>query len=460
MAYDLEETIVAVASAAGSAARGIVRLSGPQLIPCLRKCFLSQEPLAWDELRHPCLLPGEFLLKDLKARMPGELYLWPTTKSYTRQPMAEWHTIGSPPLLQATLRACCAAGARLAEPGEFTLRAFLAGRIDLTQAEAVLGVIDAAGKRDFEAALGQLAGGLGQHLHSLREQLLDLLAHLEAGLDFVEEDIQFISSTELTAQLESARGQVAKLLQQTSLRTHNQEAFRVVFAGEPNVGKSSLLNALAATAPRPPALVSEIPGTTRDYLTVPLEFDGIACLLIDTAGRESVSAGPAAVAQHQTDQQLAQAQLVLFCLDSSRPLSEWERGELAAWHDRTEPPRLIVLTKTDQPNRCEFFEAAIPTSTATGEGLSRLEQEIRSACLQLSLAEGGVVANTAVRSRESLRAAEESLQRALQLVATNEGEEFIAAEVRLALTELGKVVGVVYTEDILDRIFSRFCIGK
>jgi tRNA modification GTPase len=191
------DTIAAIASAPGGAARGIVRLSGPGVLDCLKRSFVIADEqcssleaiLAAHAVRGTLRLPT--------TRLPCELYYWPGARSYTREPLAELHTLGSPPLLASALAALCQAGARLAQPGEFTLRAFLAGRLDLTQAEAVLGVIDARGRTQLDAALAQLAGGLSAPLGRLRERLIDLLAHLEAGLDFVEEKIEFISSAEL-----------------------------------------------------------------------------------------------------------------------------------------------------------------------------------------------------------------------------------------------------------------------
>ena len=206
----LDDTIAAVASAAGGGARGIVRLSGPQAVEIVSRCFRPLDAsVGWKRFEHATAIPGRVSFQRCSdsepsspsAELTADLFLWPTRRSYTRQPLAEIHTLGSPPLLQAVLQSICAAGARLAEPGEFTLRAFLAGRIDLTQAEAVLGVIDAADRRQLHAALTQLAGGLSQPLLELRSELLDLLADLEAGLDFVEDDIRFIAPAELKNRL-------------------------------------------------------------------------------------------------------------------------------------------------------------------------------------------------------------------------------------------------------------------
>jgi tRNA modification GTPase len=211
MIHALDDTIAAISTAAGGAARGMIRLSGPSVVECLAKDFRPAAPVALAEVRAPRVIEGAFRLLDGRE-LPCEFYLWPGARSYTRQPVAELHTLGSPPLLDALLRAVCRAGARLAEPGEFTLRAFLAGQLDLTQAEAVLGVIDAQGEGQLQTALAQLAGGVSTPMTRLRERLLDLLAHLEAGLDFVEEDIEFISAEELEGQLAAAEDAVRHIV--------------------------------------------------------------------------------------------------------------------------------------------------------------------------------------------------------------------------------------------------------
>ncbi|HEY2760458.1 MAG TPA: tRNA uridine-5-carboxymethylaminomethyl(34) synthesis GTPase MnmE, partial [Pirellulales bacterium] len=235
----LDDTIAAVASAPGGAARGIVRLSGPYIRQIISRCFqASDAALDWKNLAEPTVISGRFKTErpglaesSSNFELPADIFLWPTARSYTRQPLAEIHTLGSPPLLQAVLQAVCTMGARLANSGEFTLRAFLAGRIDLTQAEAVLGVIDAVDRRQLRAALDQLAGGLSRPLHQLRSDLLNLLADLEAGLDFVEDDIRFVTATELQSQLKHASGQLEELLNQLSERAAGAELPHVVLIG-------------------------------------------------------------------------------------------------------------------------------------------------------------------------------------------------------------------------------------
>jgi tRNA modification GTPase len=451
--FSLEDTIVAVASAPGGAARAIVRMSGPQVVNILGQRFSADDGSSLIDVRIAQVIPGLLDVGAPLGRLPGDLWLWPNSRSYTRQPTAEFHTFGSPPLAAATVRALCESGARPAEPGEFTLRAFLAGRLDLTQAEAVLGVIDARGRSQLDAALAQLAGGMSRPLAALRESLLELLAHLEAGLDFVEEDIQFIERTAIATALDKAAQDIRQLLTQLDSRSASSELPKVVLVGLPNVGKSSLFNALAS---RSAAIVSNQPGTTRDYLSARVTLGGLECELIDTAGLESE------LPRHPIDQsaQLATADqrdtadLTILCLDSGRPLQPLEQRWLA---QQTHLSRRLVLTKCDGPRATNFQGDAVETSATSGVGIDHLAGSIKQALSGVSTTG---VAGTAERCRESLRLAIASLEEARHLNATGGGEELIAAELRNALGELGKVVGAVYTDDILDRIFSRFCIGK
>ncbi|MEX2112783.1 MAG: tRNA modification GTPase [Pirellulales bacterium] len=456
------DTIAAIASPPGSAPRGVVRVGGPSVVATLDACFRPSEPTPLSAIVRPRVVPGTMLLASSAFdEVPVDLLLWPTDRSYTRQPMAELHTIGSPPLLAAVLATVCRHGARLAQPGEFTLRAFLAGRLDLAQAEAVLGVIDARNRAELHWALGQLAGGMTQPLHALRDRLMDLLAHLEAGLDFVEEDIRFIERDEIQRQLDDAMALVEQTLSQLATRTRHDALSLVALMGWPNVGKSSLFNRLV---PEGSALVANQPGTTRDYLTGTLDLGGVVCQLCDTAGVETVIAAAGdslhadirQSAQHLGASQAARAELCIVCLDATRDLNCWEREQLATIHAG---PRLVVLTKSDAPGCLEAPPGAIATSALSGSGLAELRTAIRAKLGET--ANGETAAQiTADRCVDSLRAAGETLQRAGQLNRASAGEELIGSELRLALDELGKVVGATYTDDILDRVFSRFCIGK
>ena len=468
--YHTDDTIIAVASAAGGAARGIVRISGPlafEVVAQFCRDATNQHillPRAGSHQAGPkpasTTLVTTLQLPELTASLPCDLFVWPEGQSYTGQQVVEIHTLGSPPLLDAVLETLCGAGARLAEPGEFTLRAFLSGRIDLTQAEAVLGVIDARDPRQFDVALAQLAGGLAAPLHSLRTSLLDLLAHLEASLDFADEEIEFISADEVQHQLCAAAETVAGLRDQMKSRNVSHTHTRAVLVGPPNAGKSSLFNALAQ---RSGALVSSEPGTTRDYLVAELNLDGVACHLVDTAGMEEIRLThfdetyvPDHTAQTLGDEQRRMAEIWILCLDATRP----ELGTSLLTGEESDNVHILrVLTKADAisapiPERCE-----LATSSTTGQGIESLRTQLRETIVAQD-DNGRAVAATASRCRESLAGAGESLRRAGKLAADGIGEELVAAEIRVALDELGKVVGAVYTDDVLDRIFSRFCIGK
>ncbi len=459
-----QDTIVAIASASGGAARGIVRVSGPDTLACLEKCFRTADGKSLSEITIAHVVRGDLLLPAPLGGVSGELYVWPTSRSYTRQPAAEIHIPGSPPLLDAAVAAVCANGGRIARPGEFTLRAFLAGRLDLTQAEAVLGVIDARGESDLRMALEQLAGNFAAPLHLLRDQLLDSLASLEAGLDFVDEDIEFITTSALESQLQAAQEQIDKLLGRLENRSEHAPELRVVLIGYPNVGKSSLFNLLLSETA---AIVSPTAGATRDYLVRSMDLDGLRCLLIDTAGLsdQTVTSDVVNAALDASQKQHSHADLQLFCLDATRPLNDWETKQL---RNHEQQQRLIVWTKIDRctnsdPHEEEKYlstpEATAATSSETGAGLAELRQLIRDR-LSSIVPDTNVLASVAARCRESLRLASIGLQHGRETIATNAGQELLAADLRLAIEELSKVVGAVYTDDILDRIFSRFCIGK
>jgi tRNA modification GTPase len=463
MSYDPHDTIAAIASAPGGAARGVVRISGTEIATKLATCFTPEcVEHRLERIGVPQRISGIFHAEGDGAsgrlEIPGQLLLWPSRHSYTRQPSAEFHTIGSPPLLAAVLEELSRRGIRPAEPGEFTLRAFLAGRIDLTQAEAVLGVIDARDRSDLDAALDQLAGGLSRPLHCIREQLLAALAELEAGLDFAEEDIEFISRAALRHRLAKARSVVKETLSQMATRDVQLHLPRIVIVGPPNAGKSSLFNAILerfGDGTAASAIVSPEPGATRDYVTGRIIVGNRLCELVDTAGEVAEHFDNLqAASQEMTARQRGQADLRLRCSDATcPPLRE----------DGANDHEIYVQTKSDL---AEFDHADrnggdITCSSATGEGLDDLLDAIRTRP-GTDLPEGGrgaLAAATASRCTGSLRDADDALRVAIELTSDG-GDELIAAEIRSALDSLGQVVGTTSTDNLLDRIFSQFCIGK
>ena len=415
MSYDTHDAIAAVASAAGGAARGVVRISGVDALQRLAGCFHVDDGAAsLTELARPQRIQGAIELHAGDAAMatliPGELLVWPSDRSYTRQPAAEFHTIGSAPLLAAVVEELQRVGIRAAAPGEFTLRAFLAGRIDLTQAEGVLGVVDANERSDLDAALDQVAGGLSRPLHRLREDLLAMLAELEAGLDFVEEDIEFISSEALAERVAAAQATVASVAAQLVERDRRGEAPRVALVGAPNAGKSSLFNAVVQWFGDPQsvtAIVSPTPGATRDYVVARLSLDGVECELIDTAGvDDAFGEGIEREAQLVSTRQRSDADLRICCVDA---MATGGAGNASSPHAGD----LLVWTKADLRASRTTAPTAYPDTTAiscsaeTGAGLDALVQRLRGELGRLS-EEGqrrGSVASTSARCAGSLRQA-------------------------------------------------------
>jgi tRNA modification GTPase len=451
LALHPDDTIAALASPPGHAAHGIVRVSGPETPAVVESLFT---PLGDRHAELPRPVPwcyaGTLRVGGLTRPLPVDLYLWPNRRSYTGQPLAELHTISSPPLLEAVLSELFAHGVRPAQPGEFTLRAFLAGRIDLMQAEAVLGVIDADTERELQTALDQLSGGLSSQIVRLRGDLLDLLADLEAGLDFADEALEFVSHATLIGRLGLARETVSDLLARADMRMRPAARFCVVLAGRPNAGKSTLFNALAGSRT---ALVSDIAGTTRDYLTAEITLDGVALSLVDTAGHEAVAGGIDQEAQKRRQEQIDGADLVVWCQPADQPV---DRPPFE-FHPGLRERVLPVVTK------CDLAAAASSTlavSAQRGVGLGELRAAIAARLSRSAPGARQLLGTTAARSRDSLLKAQTALDLALGIARSEADQELLAIEVREALEELGKIAGAVYTDDILDRIFSKFCIGK
>jgi tRNA modification GTPase len=433
-----DDTIVALASAPGPGARAIVRLSGPDTRRIVATTFDNtpdSRALAHGNLR----LPG------VHSPLPAMVLFMPGPQSYTGQDCIEIHTISSPPLVDLLISTLLDAGARAARPGEFTMRAFLSGKKDLTQAEAVLAVIEAESDDELNQALVQLAGGVMQPLHALRDDLLNLLADVEAGLDFSEEDIQFVNKRDMLLRISAGMAHFTNLKRRLDDRAVSNRPFRVAIVGAPNAGKSSLFNALAGSAA---AIVSPVPGTTRDYVTRTVTLQGTNIELIDTAGWQEVASAIEEQAQRFGREQAKQADLVVWCVEAI----EWRADSRESGPDIEDA--LIVITKFDIAG----IDVEHPTTSAkTGHGIAGLRERLAE---HAKSARAPSLAPSLSRCRHHVDKGLKHLRAAHHCVLFDEPAELFALELRLALDQLGEMVGAIYTDDLLDRIFSRFCIGK
>lgn len=478
-----DETIVAVSSAPGSGARAIVRISGPNARTTVDAVFRAsggrQPPEITPTRRESSsslggltsptryLVPGSLRLTGVHSPLPATLYFFPGPRSYTGQDLAEIHTVGSPPLVEQLVTDLLNAGARPAQPGEFTLRAFLAGKKDLPQAEAVHAVIEAGTDTDLQAALAQLAGGITRPLEALREDLLNLLADLEAALDFADEDIQFIGQPETLARISAALEQLDVLQRQLDDRTVSGRPVRVVLVGLPNAGKSSLFNALAGGN----AIVSPVPGTTRDYLTKQFDLNGVNVELIDTAGWQAGGDTIEEQAQQLGRDAAGRADVILWCdehgefgaADASR-LETTGAKVLRVWTKRDQasvgrqPPECSPMPESSQASRgADTPRSPVPTSVVIPGGTDALRAVLSDIILSLTRP---ALAPSQSRCRHHVAACAEHLRATRDHVAADDPPELAASALRAALDQLGEITGAVYTTDLLDRIFSRFCIGK
>jgi tRNA modification GTPase len=457
------DTICAIATPPGEGGIGIIRLSGEKAIEIASRVYVGAAGRTVRDFKSHTLHHGELRSTDTGTRLDEVLVaVMKAPRSYTREDVVEFHCHGGPFVLRKGLEALLQSGARLAEPGEFTKRAFLNGRLDLAQAEAVMDLIQARSETGLRVAVEQLRGKLSEELGQIREGLVRLLIEVEAGIDFTEEGITFISPRALANGIEKVQERITRLIRTADDGRILREGVTVVLVGRPNVGKSSLLNALAC---RDRAIVTAIPGTTRDVLEEFVNVRGIPVRLLDTAGlREAMDVVEQEGVRRSYDS-LEQADLVLAVLDGSLPLEPEDRRLI----ERAErKPTLVVVNKADLPSRLELSPLRdlvggariVQTSAISGAGLDELKDAIRGAVLKESLDPREGVMITHLRHRAALARAEDSLEQVLRSVEQQMPAECIAVDLRAAMHAIGDIIGATTTDDILERIFKEFCIGK
>jgi len=456
------DTICAIATPPGEGGIGILRLSGDKALDIASLVFAdtARRPVR-DYLTHT-LHHGELCAPDGRRIDDVLLAVMKAPRSYTGDDVVEFHCHGGPLILRLGLEALLQSGARLAEPGEFTKRAFLSGRLDLAQAEAVMDLITARTEAGLRVALEQLRGALSEELGRLRDGLVRLLVEVEAGIDFSDEDITFISAQGLTSGVMAARDRIAQLIRTAEDGRILREGVTVALVGRPNVGKSSLMNALAK-ADR--AIVTAIPGTTRDVLEELVNVRGVPVRLLDTAGlRETLDVVEREGVRRSHDA-LARAELVLAVLDGSEPFCEEDRRLLESAKGKA---TVVVVNKSDQPTGLDLRTLPgitektrlVHTSAMTGAGLDDLRDAIRDAVLTQGLESREGLFITHLRHRGALERAETALDQVLRSIECGMAAECVAADLRGAVNALGEIIGATTTDDILARIFKEFCIGK
>ena len=451
------DTIAAVATPPGEGGVAMVRLSGPDAKHIGRE-ILAREDLEWEshrlyygKVRDPAR--GSLVDEVMFAFLQGP-------RSYTGEDTVEIHCHGGPFVVRQLLGLVLARGARYAEPGEFTKRAFLNGRLDLTQAEAVLDLIRSRTDKAVDVALGQMEGGLSQEVQGLREQLVDALVQVEAAIDFPEEEIELLQREELARKVVGIVDKITLLVDSYEWGRLIREGVRVCIVGRPNVGKSSLMNALLGVDR---AIVTATPGTTRDFIEETVNLNGLPVVLWDTAGIRDRTEGVEQIGIDVTLERLAESQGCVLVLDGSSPLTGEDMDVMERVRERQ---GLVVINKFDLQQRIERPAVSdclpglqqVEVSALTNQGLDGLKAALRD-CF-LDSAEEPEVVVTNVRHKAALERARVSLVEVHRAIDQGMPPDIVAVDLQEARDSLEEIIGTVTNDDILDRIFSQFCIGK
>lgn len=454
-----DDTIAAIATPLGDGGLAVVRVSGREALSVVDGCFAprgrdSRKPseapthtVHYGRIQWAGRVADEVLLTVLRA-----------PRTYTREDTVEISCHGGLLPARLVLEACLAAGARLAEPGEFTRKAFLNGRLDLAQAEAVVDLIHARTELSLAAAHRQLEGRLSIRINQLRDELLLVLAHVEAHIDFPDEDIAPETHRELLGQLERGLDFLDNLLRTAREGQLLRRGIRAAIIGRTNAGKSSLLNQLLG---RDRAIVSALPGTTRDTIDETANVRGIPVVLTDTAGLREAADVIEQEGIRRSHAMIGEAELVIHVLDHSEPL----HAEDAVWLDRLAGrPRIVVRNKADLPaglpDLGEQHRPVIATSCVTGDGVETLKDAIKAQVWSGSVSPDAIEVMINARHQDALRRTREAVERTAAAFGAGLTLELVAVDLRIAVNAVGEIVGKTTTEDLLDTIFSQFCIGK
>jgi tRNA modification GTPase len=459
--FGLNDTIAAISTPLGEGGIGIIRISGKDAIKIADKIFRGK--LAVSQISSHTVHYGE-IIEPKTEEVIDEVLLtvFRAPKSYTAEDLVEISCHGGYLVLSKVLEQALNCGARLAQPGEFTLRAFVNGRIDLSQAEAVAELIRSKTDLGHKLALRHLKGDLSEKINSYRDKLIDILAGLEVEIDFSEEDIEPLDRTAAVKNIESIEKDLDSLLATYHDGKILREGLNVVIIGKPNVGKSSLLNALLK---EDRAIVTPIPGTTRDIISEYANFKGIPVRLVDTAGYRISKDTIELEGIRRTKIEMSEADIILLVIDDSQDVGtedlELERQIRNAQYFIVFNKIDIASEKIAKKNDEKFSERSkVRVSALKGDGIENLKEMIVSCALTLKKDQTQGVILSSLRHKDALSRAKRSLSLAKESLLKNLSPEFVALDLKAALDAIGEVIGTTVTDDILNKIFSEFCIGK
>lgn len=451
------EPIAAIATPVGEGGISVIRVSGRDAISRVEKRFKG--PKLTRKESHTVHF-GKITNREGKVVDEVLVTLFHSPRSYTGEETAEISCHGGVLVTQAVLETILEAGVRSAEPGEFTQRAFLNGKMELSQAEAVADLIHARSAKAMDAAHQQLEGELGEHIEAFRQQIIDATAMVELELDFSDEDVEFANREELRELLVEVDEEINSLLATYETGRLVKHGVKTVFIGQPNVGKSTLLNTLVG---KDRAIVTEIAGTTRDTIDVEWSYEGLRFILTDTAGLRETGDRVEAEGVKRSRKAFEEADLVVYLKDLSREYNEQELNEIRRFQkEASETPLMLVGTKNDiaLEGIDDRLEPDIKISALEGENLDELKELMKQRAMEQTEYDTSSLLVTSSRHRDALQKAQEHVQSAIQALDQGMTGDFLSIDLRGALQDLGTITGEITTEDVLDSIFSRFCIGK